>query len=116
MRDRGRRPGEIREVLGTARQRIALSAVERAVMRILCIALAICSATSFRMPAISSRTTSLRMGLSNGDKFPAAALEKFGVAASALFSWPSDRPLLKQIAACDDIYTFADAGVGRCVR
>ena len=87
-------------------------------MRTLCTALAICSSTSFhiQMAVRSSRTTNLRMGLSNGDTFPAAALEKFGVAgkpAVLFFFGQDDAPSCsKQIAAFDDNFaTFADAGV-----
>ena len=64
----------------------------------------------------SSRTTSLRMGLSKGAQFPADALEKFGVAgqkAVIFFFGQDDAPSCsKQIAAFDaNFATFANAGV-----
>ena len=84
----------------------------------LCLALTICSASSLRVQpaARSSRTTSLRMGLSKGAQFPADALEKFGVAgekAVIFFFGQDDAPSCsKQIEAFDrDYASFANKGV-----
>merc|ERR1712070_443957 len=90
-------------------------------MRMLCIALAICSATSLRMEATvrSPRTTTIRMGLSKGAQFPVEALDKFGVAgkkAVIFFFGADDAPSCsKQIEAFDNkLAAFANAGVSVC--
>ena len=86
-------------------------------MRLLCLALMTCSATSLliRTAVRSSRTTNFRMGLSQGAQFPADALEKFGVAEKAVlfFFGQDDAPSCsKQIAAFDGQFSeFSNAGV-----
>ena len=92
-------------------------------MRILNLALMICSAASLRIhsavrssPVRSSRMTGLRMGLSSGAQFPADALEKFGVAgekAVIFFFGQDDAPSCsKQIAAFNENFAaFEAAGV-----
>ena len=64
----------------------------------------------------SSRSASARMGLSRGDRFPADALDSFGVvdqAAVLFFFGQDDAPsCAKQIAAFDANFArFADADV-----
>lgn len=80
-------------------------------LRVLC--LVICSAAALR---VTSRTTSLRMGLSAGERFPADALEKFGVVgekAVIFFYGADDAPSCsKQIAGFDaNLAAFTKAGV-----
>lgn len=99
--------------------------------RFLYLALLICSASSLHIHAAagqaprtstsdrcSSRTTSFRMGLSEGAQFPADALEKFGVVgkkAVIFFFGQDDAPSCsKQIAAFDanfKAFTKADVSI-----